>query len=716
MPRVPSVLLAVLLVPLAARQEPAPAPSKQAFGATTAAVMVDVVVRDKKGNPITDLRKEDFALFEDGVRQDIGDVTLVAPPSGRIASSREEIASAADRSTRTSGSSTPSATQTFVALVFDRLSPEARVLAHKGALAYLDTNNEGEFAGVFLSDLSLVTIQTFTNDRAKVRAAIDDVASRATSNFDRLRIAPGGSGDFDPGTPPTASADSVGQASPNDPALTHTVDPGMQNKSDPIGMIRRMERTFEAMSRDQQGHTTTNSLLAVIDALGQLPGRKTVVFFAEALAIPANVQARFESVVAMANRLNVSVYSVDAAGLRVHSGQTETARRVNSLGALALERDPEKPDGKLTEALEVNEDVLRRDPAVSLRLLADRTGGFLVNNTNDLARGFRDIETDRRFHYLLTYTPSNGNFNGEWRTLSVKVPSRTVYVRARVGYLAVRTPGAIPMLTYEGPALAALDHRPLPHDVPVRAVALVFPDKAESRLAVLAGTPGAALTFTRDEKANSYRTDFTILARIKNASGEVVRKASQPYRLSGPLDKVDEARRGDVLFFRQPTLAPGTYTLDVVVHDALARRAGVQTSTFTVPERTGVQVSSLILVQRGERLPASEPANDNPLRVGDVLLYPNLGEPVRRSETATLYFALTPGPGATPQADLEVLSDAAPPTRVPLTLDAPDAHGVIHQLARLPLAALAPGSYTLRLTVHQGEATATRDAPLVIVP
>src|SRR6185503_11757271 len=110
----------------------------------------------------------------------------------------------------------------------------------------------------------------------------------------------------------------------------------------------------------QQGHATINSLMAVISGLGELPGRKSVIFFAEALAIPPNVQSQFDSVVATANRLNVSVYSVDGAGLRVHSGQSETARRVNATGAQALQRDPEKPDGKLMDPLELNEDNLRR--------------------------------------------------------------------------------------------------------------------------------------------------------------------------------------------------------------------------------------------------------------------------------------------------------------------------------------------------------------------
>src|SRR6266550_7541605 len=75
---------------------------------------------------------------------------------------------------------------------------------------------------------------------------------------------------------------------------------------------------------------------------------------------------------------------------------------------------------------------------------------------------FRQIDDDRRFHYLLTYTPANTDFDGQWRRISVKVPGRNVTVRARSGYLAVRSAGVLPLLTYEGPALAALEHAPLP--------------------------------------------------------------------------------------------------------------------------------------------------------------------------------------------------------------------------------------------------------------
>jgi VWFA-related protein len=659
-------------------------------------VTVDVVVRDRRGEPVTNLQREDFQLFEDGTLQEVKDFARVGNTSQPASQAAEDSVPTDTPTAKEIAGSASTVAPTFVALVFDRLSPEARALAHRGALAYLDTHRDQDFAGVFLSDLSLVTIQTYTTNRALVRKALDDAARRAAPKFERLRVGMPGHGDPDPGVPPTASPESDG------PATLSSPTPGLAS------MIGRMERAFEMMQRDQQGHTTINSLLAVITGLGELPGRKSVVLFAEALAIPANVLPRFESVVATANRLNVSVYSIDGAGLRVHSDQSDTARRVNSIGAQVLSRDPKEPGGKLTETLELNEDVLRRDPAVSLRLLADGTGGFLINNTNDLAGAFRRIDEDRRSHYLLTYLPSNSDFRGEWRRITVAVPGRSVTVRARSGYLAVRAPGVLPILTYEGPALAALDRSPLPTQVPVRAGAFAFPEpgRADGRIAVLVATDGGALATDIDKSKGTALADFTILARLKDATGEVVRKGSQPYRLTGLASNV----RGEVLFFRQPTLPPGAYTLEYVVHDALGQRAGAGSAPLEVPFATGgARVSTLMIVRRTEQVAANERDATNPLYYGDVLLYPNLGEPISKRQTSAVSFAFTVIPGVAPvRASLVLSSPDRALGKTALPLGAPDPRGVIWHVGQLPLASLPPGVYALTVTVDSGGHTETR--------
>ena len=266
---------------------------------------------------------------------------------------------------------------TFVALVFDRLSPEARALSWKAALTYLDTARDNDFAGVFVVSNALDMVQTYTTDRVALKKAIDDATSRATANYSKNADRPfQGRPDRSPSTSMTASAEErgpVGGATPTNPGGVlpgaPAAGPGnpadAQRRFDAVleRVVNRTEATYETMMREEQGYATTNGLLALIDAMSLLPGRKTVVFFAEGLAIPPAVLARFDSVVATANRANVSVYTVDSAGLRVHSSQSETAANVNAIGNTSFDRNLDAPGARpLTEGLETNEDNLRKDP------------------------------------------------------------------------------------------------------------------------------------------------------------------------------------------------------------------------------------------------------------------------------------------------------------------------------------------------------------------
>ena len=166
-----------------------------------------------------------------------------------------------------------------------------------------------------------------------------------------------------------------------------------------------MIRDFEVMERDQQGYSTTNGLFTIINTLRPLPGRKSLVLFSEGIAIPPAVQRLFLGVIDAANRANVSIYAMDAAGLRAESEQAKIRDQVNeaggSGGGLLSVRGSDAP---LSKSLENNEDVLRQDPHNGLGTLAQDTGGLLFENTNNLQQGFdRDRERSaqllsRRLH------------------------------------------------------------------------------------------------------------------------------------------------------------------------------------------------------------------------------------------------------------------------------------------------------------------------------
>src|SRR6185369_5106618 len=65
------------LPPVAAWAQAPPAPEVPVFGSSTAAVVVDVVVRDKKGKLVRDLTAADFTVLEDGAPQSVESVRVM---------------------------------------------------------------------------------------------------------------------------------------------------------------------------------------------------------------------------------------------------------------------------------------------------------------------------------------------------------------------------------------------------------------------------------------------------------------------------------------------------------------------------------------------------------------------------------------------------------------------------------------------------------------
>jgi VWFA-related protein len=73
-----------------------------------------------------------------------------------------------------------------------------------------------------------------------------------------------------------------------------------------------------------------------------------------------------------------------------------------------------------------------------MHMLADGTGGFVIQNTNDLVAGLEKIGKELNEYYLLGYTPPESG-EGSCHTLKVKSERSGTVVRARTGYCNVRS-------------------------------------------------------------------------------------------------------------------------------------------------------------------------------------------------------------------------------------------------------------------------------------
>jgi VWFA-related protein len=681
----------------------------------TAEVVLDIVVRDKKGRPVRDLTTADFEIFEDGVRQNTESFRLVVRESLRDKKTGSDPGA---RSEQTAKAAPPRTDPGLIALVFDRLAPDARGLARRAALAYADESlMPNDFAGVFSIDLQLRTLQSYTDNPQLVRQAVDQATSTSVSTFvsntDQMRTLTARSNALDR---QAAEAQAASAGAPNNPGGGEAVGRIMIEQA-MVQMQRRMLETFEALERDQQGHASINSLLALLNSMRNLPGRKSVILFSEGLSLPPALVEKFNSVINAANRANVSVYAIDAAGLRINSPNAEATLELNALAERRMNQAHRSQDasGPLMKTLERNEDILRLNPHSGLGMLADQTGGFLIRETNDLSAGLRRIDEDMRVHYLLTYIPKNQEYDGRFRQISLKLSRPNLEVQTRKGYYAVDNSIASPVLGYEAPALAALSAPSKSNAFPIRAGALSFPAPNRPGLTpVLVEVPSSAFTFAPDKDKKTYSSDFSIVVLMKNESRQVVQKMSQRYTMTGPIDKLDAARKGEILFYREAELPAGRYTVEAIAFDAPANKASVGTSVIEVLnfDESKLRLSSLTLLKRAERLTAGEQKKEHPLHFGEVVVYPNLGEPISKStaKQLTFFFTVLPAKGSTEKLNMtvEVLQNGQSLAQVPAELPAADESGRIKYASALPLDKFQPGSYELRVTVKSGQGSMSR--------
>ena len=117
-------------------------------------------------------------------------------------------------------------------------------------------------------------------------------------------------------------------------------------------------------------------------------------------------------------------------------------------------------------------DSIRKNKQGNLGELAEATGGFLIADSNDLRTPLRKVMEDVHY-YEITYVPSNTEWDGALRDVSVKVNRPNVVVQSRRGYFAL-PPGMPGVASYEAALLKALSATPLPRNVEFRSSAYRF--------------------------------------------------------------------------------------------------------------------------------------------------------------------------------------------------------------------------------------------------
>jgi hypothetical protein len=189
---------------------------------------------------------------------------------------------------------------------------------------------------VFVVDRALFTVAPYTTDGPKLDAAVKRVVEMATTNLSRERSGVLEQITVPSDTPNVAGAEQQGRGANVKPYIDPTQqarDAGDHAMLALLEMLIKMEKSYQDLQYEMKGAATFNALLSLVDSLAEVPVRKSVLYFSEGLTIPARRKRDSARSSHTANRSNVTVYTVDAMGLRVQSDQQATLRSVQEYGA-----------------------------------------------------------------------------------------------------------------------------------------------------------------------------------------------------------------------------------------------------------------------------------------------------------------------------------------------------------------------------------------------
>ena len=407
--------LAICCCVLALAQEPVTPGNESVptFQSKVNLVVVPVVVRDKHGEPIGNLTKDDFQLFDKGRRQAIVSFSAIRRVKAIPTSDAPSAAPPVD--TQTSAAKRPEVNPPKRSLVylFDDLNIRFAAMANirDAAVRYFKNNlAEGDRAAIYT--FSGNPTLEFTGDREKLQEAVSKLRWKP----------PAGRGEMQCPDVSYYIADLIlvkGDPQALEALTIHTAECAHAPPEMARGIaLAAANRELIIGVHDTQ--VALRTLARAIRRLAVMPGERSLVlaspgFFAQT---PEAATALAE-ILDFATKSNVVVSTLSVHGVIIAEGEDITARK-----------EPYQPWMRYRiENAHADGDVMND--------LAEGTGGTFFHNNNNLQKGLERVTASPEFSYLLGFSPAELKANGNYHSLKVVLPGvKGVHIEARHGYYA----------------------------------------------------------------------------------------------------------------------------------------------------------------------------------------------------------------------------------------------------------------------------------------
>jgi VWFA-related protein len=565
-----------------ASQTPQPQQPQQQYRVhvTSELVLVNVVVRDKRGNLVRDLNKDDFTLLEDGKRQTISSFDFENVDELKTAGAAEATVSG----TAPDGALLRPAEKTaaldardrrLMLLFFDfsGMDPEQIDRSVDAAKKFVQTRMQPAdlIALVSLATNMRVDLD-FTDDKAKVLGALTSYTSGQGQGFDN-------------GT--TGSAEGGAE-------------------------------TGGAFTADDTDYNTFNAdrkllaLQAIMQSLGKISQKKAIIYFSNGISQNGvDNQSALRAATASAVKANVSIYPVDIRGLQAFPPGGE-AQNASLHGQSAY-----------NGAAVLNDLSSNAATQETLSTLASDTGGKAFFDSNDFSAVFSQVQKDSSAYYVLGFTSTNALKDGRFRHLKVQLNRQDLKLDYRSGYYAGRDFEHLNRADREQQIQDELASELSQTNVAVYAGAAYFrQDDTHYYLSVSLVIPGSQIPFVQAKDKDNATID--VLGEVRADGKFAVGHLRDTVKLA--LDSAQQVRRKNVQYNTGFLLAPGSYHLKFVVRENQTGRMGSFESDVQIPDlrKAPLRMSSVVL--SSQRVPAGvkKTSGPHPLVQDQTELVPNI--------------------------------------------------------------------------------------------
>lgn len=679
-------------------------------------VNIDVLVKDKKGKYVADLKAEDFTIFENGVQQKLEffDAPLVGT----------------NRRTATPGGVQPEPSEpagvprNYVMLVVDSQTTDITNLkeVREGTIKYVrEQITDSDVVALLSVTNNLQLLHPFTHDKAKLIAALENLGVRSTSknfeqqdlgeNIDRLR-----------GELQTA----------NEAPTTAITSPAAGSGAARIMVMRTMLAQFIKLRTAlsvQQSRPILAALAAICEGLRTIPGKKTLVLFSQGFVTPAVLDWQVQSTIDIANRANVAIYIIDSAGLRASAPNRTTLGTNSPLAGISAATSQEqriRAVGGETVFDTSRQEGLGREYDILYRLSGDTGGRFLKGN-NDIGQGLERINQEIQARYTLAYRSTNQNFDSSFRKVKIEVRRPDTQILSRSGYYAI-PPEEIVLLSPADKKLfdnfSALEANP---GVPVSVSLSHFRSRNGMYVVPLAiELPPEAVQFERKGEKRSMQLE--VVGVLKATPDKTLSRLGGNFDVSLSAQEYQSIVSNNIYYRQDLLLTPGDYTIDLIVRDRQSGKISALREHVVLPELNAELATTPLVLSR-----YVEAANPQPGESADVFtirktaIRPSAARQFRATDNLVMFLGVynaanSPDTGKPMvRVTARLLKDGQPATKpfdyVLTEIDnEPVPHLTFAEYIRLT--GMTPGRYTVTIEVKDmvSKKLTKQEASFVLVP